>query len=60
MAFPQFSRSSNLSSKVTGKPLKSCWCVDTVFTPKVLEALPEEAKGKACVCFKCANKDFVD
>jgi len=47
-------------AKATGKPLERCWCVDTVFTPEVLEALPEEAKGKACVCSKCANKDFAD
>ena len=43
-------------SKATGKPLERCWCVDAVFTPEVLKSLPEEAKGKACVCFTCASK----
>ena len=41
-------------AKATGKPLERCWCVDAVFTPEVLKALPEATKGKACVCIKCA------
>jgi hypothetical protein len=43
-------------AKATGKPLERCWCVDAVFTPELLESLPEAAKGKACVCFNCASK----
>jgi hypothetical protein len=43
-------------AKATGKPLERCWCVDAVFTPELLESLPEEAKSKACVCFNCASK----
>ena len=43
-------------AKTTGKPLERCWCVDAVFTPELLESLPEAAKGKACVCFNCASK----
>jgi len=41
-------------AKATGRPLERCWCVDAVFTPEVLELLPEEAKGKACICNNCA------
>ena len=41
-------------AKATGKPVERCWCVDVVFTPELLKALPEEAKGKACVCNNCA------
>jgi hypothetical protein len=26
-----------------------------VFTPELLESLPEEAKSKACVCFNCVS-----
>ena len=43
-------------AKATGKPLERCWCVDAVFTPELLDGLPEEVKGKACVCFICAFK----
>jgi hypothetical protein len=42
-------------AKATGRPLERCWCVDAVFTPEVLESLPEEAKGMACICAKCAS-----
>ena len=46
-------------AKATGKPLERC-CYVVVFTPELHKALPEDAKGKACVCSKCANKDFED
>ena len=41
-------------AKATGRPLEQCRCVDGVFSPEVLESLPEEAKGKACICSNCA------
>ncbi len=44
--------------KATGKPVERCWCVDAVFTPELLKSLSEDAKGKACVCAKCADKAF--
>jgi len=43
-------------AKATGKPLERCWCVDAVFTPEVLKALPENAKGKACICAECSSQ----
>ena len=43
-------------AKATGKPLEHCWCVDAVFTPELLKALPEAAKGKACICAECSSK----
>jgi hypothetical protein len=43
-------------AKATGKPLERCWCVEAVFTSDLLESLPDDAKGKACVCAKCADK----
>jgi hypothetical protein len=43
-------------AKVTGKPVERCWCVDVVFPPEVLKALPEAAKGKACICAECSSK----
>ncbi len=42
-------------AKATGKPLERCWCVDAVFTPELLELLPEAFKGKACICAECAS-----
>jgi hypothetical protein len=43
-------------AKATGGPLERCWCVDAVFTAELLESLPEEAKGNACVCAECSSK----
>jgi len=43
-------------AKATGRPLERCWCVDAVFTPEVLKALPENAKGKACICAECSSQ----
>jgi len=47
-------------AKATGKPLERCWCVDAVFTPELLKALPEVAKGKACICAQCAANTSLD
>ena len=43
-------------AKAAGRPLERCWCVDAVFTSEVLQALPEDAKGKACICADCSSK----
>jgi hypothetical protein len=43
-------------AKATGKPLERCWCVDAVFDPQLLESLPEDTKGKACICSACSNQ----
>ncbi len=32
-----------------------CWCVEAKIGPEVLEKVPEEAKGKVCVCEKCVQ-----
>jgi hypothetical protein len=29
--------------------------MDAEFKPEVLALLPSEARGKACICAKCAN-----
>jgi hypothetical protein len=40
--------------KETGSKPQRCWCMDAVFTPSVKGQVPDEAKGKACICAKCA------
>ena len=30
-----------------------CWCFEAKIAPEVLERVPEEAKGKVCVCRGC-------
>jgi len=42
--------------KATGEPQPPCWCVTETFTPDLLARLPEEAKGKACICARCLSR----
>ena len=41
-------------AKATGNIAEGCWCVDAVFSPAVMEQVPDSAKGKACICARCA------
>ena len=41
-------------AKATGKIPERCWCMDVVFTPALMDQIPDAAIGKACVCAKCA------
>ena len=39
-----------------GAPAKSeCWCEKLTISREVIEMVPGEAKGKVCVCAKCAQ-----
>ena len=42
-------------AKATGTNPERCWCMDAVFTPAVMNQVPAVAKGKACICAKCAE-----
>ena len=42
-------------AKATGTKPERCWCMDAVFTPAVMDQVPDAAKGKACICAKCAE-----
>lgn len=33
----------------------TCWCAEVRLDPRALEAIPEAAKGKACVCSACGK-----
>jgi hypothetical protein len=43
-------------AKATGTKAERCWCMDAVFSPSVMDKVPEAAKGKACICAKCAEE----
>lgn len=43
-------------AKATGRPVEPCWCVNVVFTPALLDRVPQAAKGIACVCAACVAK----
>jgi len=33
----------------------TCWCFEAVISPTALDAVPEEALGKICICRRCAG-----
>ena len=37
-----------------------CWCFEAKIAPEVLERVLKEAKGKVCVCAKCAGGSATD
>lgn len=43
------------TAKATGTKPQRCWCMDAVITPEVMDLVPDQAKGKACVCAKCVE-----
>ncbi len=38
-----------------GRPAESCWCMTADIDPARLAALPEEIRGKYCICAGCAG-----
>ena len=43
-------------AKAKGTKPERCWCMDAVFTPVVMDQVPESARGKACIYAKCAEE----
>jgi hypothetical protein len=35
---------------------KNCWCKSEKFPKQLLDAVPVEAKNKACICQRCLDK----
>ena len=46
-------------AKASGTQPERCWCMDAVFTPEVMVQVLIAAKGKACICAKCAGVNFL-
>ena len=38
----------------------ACWCVTATFSPQLLQRLPPQAQGKACICSACVQADAAD
>jgi hypothetical protein len=41
--------------RATGEKQQACWCTQVDFSAQLLEGLPLEARGKACICRACAE-----
>lgn len=39
--------------QATGQKQPPCWCVTQAIPADLLERLPAQARGKACICARC-------
>jgi hypothetical protein len=37
----------------TGEAHPPCWCMNGSFPPALLERIPQQARGQACICARC-------
>ncbi|MFF2481862.1 cysteine-rich CWC family protein [Paenibacillus sp. NPDC058071] len=40
----------------SGEAPKQCWCVEERFPEWLIESVPQEQKGKSCICQSCLAK----
>jgi len=43
------------AERATGVRQPPCWCTQAHFSAALLERLPPEARGRACVCRACVD-----
>jgi hypothetical protein len=41
--------------QATGQPQPACWCVTQTIPATLLERLPADARGTACICARCVT-----
>ncbi|MFM1907281.1 MAG: hypothetical protein RLZZ591_958 [Pseudomonadota bacterium] len=41
-------------AKATGQAQAPCWCTEATFSAELLSRVPEDLRGKACICPACA------
>ncbi|HSX71234.1 MAG TPA: cysteine-rich CWC family protein [Pseudomonas sp.] len=51
---PRCGRPNRCAQAGNAQPVQDCWCFHTPVAPEALEALPAEARDKACLCPACA------
>ncbi|MGY9003642.1 MAG: cysteine-rich CWC family protein [Rhodospirillales bacterium] len=47
----------NACGNLQPKDGSTCWCADSdlIFQAELLDQIPDEARGKACICRACAT-----
>ncbi len=40
--------------RATGQKQGPCWCVGATFSTELLQKVPAESAGQACICARCA------
>lgn len=41
-------------AKATGRAQAPCWCTEATFSAELLACVPDDLRGKACICPECA------
>lgn len=52
---PICGKNNNCGSEA-GKPHGQCWCDKTDFPKEIFDLIPEEERGKSCICLDCLNR----
>jgi len=52
----QSNRCALETQRLTGVQQLPCWCTRLDFSPDLLDRLPAEARGRACICQACAQR----
>ena len=42
--------------RLTGLKQPPCWCTSVDFGAELLTSVPQEAKGRACICAECSRR----
>jgi hypothetical protein len=42
------------------RPAGRCWCADERIAPELLARIPAQARGRQCVCRRCARAPATD
>ena len=50
----------NECAVAAGRDPESCWCMTATMTPSALASIPNEARGKVCICVRCASRTPTD
>ncbi|WP_218509466.1 cysteine-rich CWC family protein [Variovorax sp. dw_308] len=43
-------------ARETGVAQPPCWCMSATFTAALIQSVPPQARGTACICAACAAK----
>jgi len=47
-------RQPNECAVAAGLDPESCWCMTATMSPDALASIPARARGKICICARCA------
>lgn len=51
----ELNRCAMETERETGQPQPPCWCMQADFSNAPLTNLPQEMRGLACICARCAT-----